>query len=75
VQYEAALGGVGIAFLPLRLVWRALRGGSLLRVAKEWGTPEQDIHLLFAGRRGMLPSVRTMIDFLALRMPTAMAEG
>jgi DNA-binding transcriptional LysR family regulator len=74
VQYEAARGGVGVALLPLRMVWRGLKDGSLVHVAKDWGTPEQGIHVVFASRRGMLPSVRALIDYLAERMPTAMAD-
>lgn len=74
VQYRAALGGVGIALLPLRVAWQALRDGSLLRVAKNWGTPEQGIHLVFASRRGMLPAVRALIDYLVKHIPTALAE-
>jgi DNA-binding transcriptional LysR family regulator len=74
VQYIAALEGVGVALLPLRVAWRALKEGSLVRVAKEWGTPEQDIHLVFVSRRGMLPSVRALIDFLVKQIPTALAE-
>lgn len=74
IQHQAAVAGVGIAHLPLRLAWRALEEGTLQRVGKEWSTPEVDIHLVFASRRGMLPSVRALIDFLVLRMPTAMGE-
>ncbi|MDR3417648.1 MAG: LysR substrate-binding domain-containing protein [Nevskia sp.] len=74
VQYEAARGGVGVALLPLRQVWRGLKDGSLVHVAKDWGTPEQGIHVVFPSRRGMLPSVRALIDYLAERMPTAMAD-
>ncbi|MEO7324187.1 MAG: LysR substrate-binding domain-containing protein [Dokdonella sp.] len=72
VQYQAMLNGVGIALLPLRVVWRGLEDGSLVRIAKEWATQEQDIHLVFASRRGMLPSVRALIDFLIERVPTAL---
>ena len=74
VQYVAALGGVGVALLPLRVVWRGLKDGSLVRVAKDWATPEQDIHLVFASRRGMLPSIRALIDYLVLHVPTALAD-
>ncbi len=35
VQYEAAAGGVGIALLPLRIAWRGLQSGALVRVAKD----------------------------------------
>lgn len=74
VRHQAALGGVGVAFLPLRVAWRGLHDGSLVRVIKDWGTPEQDIHLVYVSSRGMLPSVRALIDFLTLRVPTALAE-
>ena len=74
VQFQAALGGIGIAFLPIRVVAEALADGSLVRVAPDWGTPEQGIHLVFATRRGMLPSVRTLIDFLAERLPVGFAD-
>lgn len=73
VQYEATLGGVGIALLPLRVAWRGLESGALVRVAKDWATPEQAIHLVFASRRGMLPSVRALVDHLVQHIPTAMA--
>jgi DNA-binding transcriptional LysR family regulator len=74
VQYQTALAGVGVALLPQRVAWRALEEGSLVRVAKEWATPEQAIHLVFVSRRGMLPSVRALVDFLVLRAPTALAH-
>ena len=74
VQYEAARGGIGVALLPLRMVWRGLSDGSLVHVAKDWGTPEQGIHVVFPSRRGMLPSVRALVDYLAERIPTAMGE-
>ena len=73
VQHQAALSGVGIALLPLRIAWAGLKDESLLRVAKEWNTPETDIHVVYPSRRGMLPSVRTMIDHLVQHVPTAMS--
>lgn len=74
VQHLTALGGVGIALLPVRVAWRGLQEGTLSRVAKDWATPEQDIHLVYASRRGMLPSVRALVDYLAEHVPTAMAQ-
>ena len=74
VQYQAALAGVGVALLPQRVAWRALEEGSLVRVAAAWATPEQAIHLVFVSRRGMLPSVRALVDFLVLHAPTALAH-
>lgn len=74
VQHEAAVGGVGVALLPLRVAWRGLQGGTLVQVAKDWSTPEQAIHLVFVSRRGMLPSVRALIDHLAQEIPAALAQ-
>jgi DNA-binding transcriptional LysR family regulator len=74
VQYHAALGGVGIALLPLRVASPGLRDGDLVRVAKDWCTPEQSIYLVYASRRGMLPSVRALIDYLEQQVPAALAE-
>ncbi len=74
LQYQAALGGVGVALLPVRVAWQGLNEGSLVRVAKDWGTPEQGIHLVFVSRRGMLPSVRALIDYLVEHIPTTLAQ-
>jgi DNA-binding transcriptional LysR family regulator len=74
VQYEAALGGVGVALLPLRVVLLGMRQGKLVHVAKEWSSQELSIYLAFVGRRGMLPSVRALIDYLVEHMPTVLQE-
>jgi len=74
IQHQAALNGVGIALLPQRIAWSGLNDESLVRVAKEWNTPETDIHVVYASRRGMLPSVRMLVDHLAQRVPLALAE-
>ena len=74
VQFGAVRGGIGVALLPLRVVWSSLNDGSLVRVAKDWATPDQAIHLVFATRRGLLPSVRALIDYLALHVPNALAD-
>ena len=74
MQYQAALGGVGVALLPLRAVWFGLRDGTLVHVAKGWSSTELAIYLVFVGRRGMLPSVRALIDYLVENMSTALAE-
>lgn len=74
VQHQAALGGVGVALLPQRIAWRSLRDASLVHVAKRWSTAEQGIHLVFVSRRGMLPSVRKLVDYLVAQVPTALAE-
>jgi DNA-binding transcriptional LysR family regulator len=74
MQYQAALGGVGVALLPLRAVWTGMRDGTLVHVAKEWRSSEMIIYLVHVGRRGLLPSVRALIDYLAEHMSTAFSE-
>jgi DNA-binding transcriptional LysR family regulator len=46
LQYVAARAGVGLALLPLPIALRGIQEGSLVRVTKDWSTPELDIHLV-----------------------------
>jgi hypothetical protein len=36
-----------------------------MRVLPEWSTRQGIVHLVFTSRRGLLPSVRAVIDFAA----------
>jgi len=63
----AAIAGVGIVQLPSQMVHEELARGALLRVLPEWAPRVETIHAVFASRRGLLPSVRALIDFLAVR--------
>jgi len=63
----AALAGVGVVQLPLMMVGGPLARGELVQVLPEWAPPSGIIHAVFAARRGLLPAVRTLIDFLAVR--------
>ena len=62
---EAASQGAGIALLPAANCREALASGALVRVLPQWSGIEGILHLVFASRRGMLPSVRRVIDFAA----------
>ena len=61
----AACQGAGIALLPARSCREALSSGALTRVLPQWSGTDGILHLVFASRRGMLPSVRAVIDFAA----------
>jgi DNA-binding transcriptional LysR family regulator len=65
----AALAGLGIAFLPESVVRTDLQARRLERVLPEWNIPLGIVHVVFPSRRGMLPAVRALIDFLAERLP------
>jgi DNA-binding transcriptional LysR family regulator len=68
VLRAAALAGLGIARLPENVVHADLENGKLERVLPQWKTPQGILHVVFPSRRGLLPSVRAFIDFLAERL-------
>jgi DNA-binding transcriptional LysR family regulator len=69
VLRAAVLAGLGIALLPESFVRGDLEAGTLERVLPAWNLPQGVCHVVFPSRRGLLPSVRTFIDFLAERLP------
>lgn len=62
---EAAIAGVGVVQLPILMVRDRLAAGELVRVLDEWEPQREVIHAVYPSRRGLLPSVRTLVDFLA----------
>lgn len=65
VLIEAAMQGAGIAWVPESSCIEELRGGRLRVVLPDWGLPQGILHFVYPSRRGMLPAVRAMVDFLA----------
>jgi DNA-binding transcriptional LysR family regulator len=72
VLYEAAKRGMGVTALPEFVCAPAILRGELEVVLPEWSMPEGFAHFVYATRRGLLPAVRALIDFLAERLPDAM---
>lgn len=62
---EAALAGVGAAQLPSFLVKDDIQQGRLLPLLPDWAPRAGIVHAVFPSRRGLLPSVRALLDFLA----------
>ncbi len=62
---SAAIAGVGVVQLPLLMVQNHLAEGSLLKILPEWAPRREIIHAVFPTRRGLLPSVRALVDHLA----------
>ncbi|TNV20655.1 LysR family transcriptional regulator [Buttiauxella sp. B2] len=60
----AALAGVGIVQLPILMINKQIQDGSLVHLLPEWRARREVIHLVFPSRRGQLPAVRALIDFL-----------
>ncbi|NTX29894.1 LysR family transcriptional regulator [Burkholderia pyrrocinia] len=66
---EAALAGMGIASLPLYACRAELASGTLRVVLPAWRSREGRLALLFPTRRGMMPAVRALVDFLKEELP------
>jgi DNA-binding transcriptional LysR family regulator len=72
VLYEAARRGLGVTALPEFVCAPAILRGELEVVLPDWSMPQGMAHFVYASRRGLLPSVRAFVDFLADRLPEAM---
>jgi DNA-binding transcriptional LysR family regulator len=66
---SAVEDGLGIALLPEMTCADAVRRGDLEVVLPEWHLPMGICHGVFPSRRGVLPAVRALIEFLAERLP------
>ncbi|EMS1062968.1 LysR family transcriptional regulator [Providencia stuartii] len=63
--YKAALKGIGIARLPYGVVEKDLNSGALIEILPEWRFPEDIIHAVYPSRKGLLPSVQLLLNYLA----------
>ncbi|MDT0131831.1 LysR substrate-binding domain-containing protein [Providencia huaxiensis] len=63
--YHAALKGVGIARLPYGVVEKDIGSGSLVEVLPKWQFPEDIIHAVYPSRKGLLPSIQLLLNYLA----------
>jgi DNA-binding transcriptional LysR family regulator len=66
---EAARRGMGVALLPESVCAPAIASGELEVVLPDWSVPDGTMHFVYPSRRGMLPGVRALVDFLAERLP------
>ncbi len=69
ILLESARRGMGVALLPEFVCAAAIKAGELEVVLPEWSAPEGTMHFVYPSRRGMLPGVRALVDFLAERLP------
>ena len=72
VLYEAAKRGLGVTALPEFVCAPAILRGELEVVLPTWSMPQGTAHFVYPSRRGLLPSVRAFVDFLAEKLPDAM---
>jgi len=69
LQLEAAIGGAGLALLPEPIVAVSIKTGMLEHVLPAWTALSNQLCLAYPAPRGMLPSVRSMLDFLSEHLP------
>jgi DNA-binding transcriptional LysR family regulator len=69
ILLESARRGMGVALLPEFVCAPAISQGELEVVLPDWSVPEGAMHFVYPSRRGMLPGVRALVDFLAERLP------
>lgn len=60
----AALAAVGVAQLPTMMVAADIAAGTLIDVLPQWRPRAGLVHAVFPSRRGLLPSVRNLLDHL-----------
>jgi DNA-binding transcriptional LysR family regulator len=65
VAWRAVLDGIGIGLAPEFACREPLAEGRLERVLPGWRGQDRVLHILFTSKRGLLPSVRAAIDFVA----------
>jgi len=71
----AAEQGLGVALLPESVCCAALSSGRLEVILPEWSPPQGVVHCVYPSRRGVLPAVRVLIDWLAEKMPEAIRSN
>lgn len=62
---HAAMAGVGVVQLPEMVVRDDLQAGRIVDLLPQWRPVAGSVQAIFPSRRGLLPSVRSLIDFLA----------
>ncbi len=64
VLLQAAMDGLGIAFLPTFICGEALACGELVLLLADFEPPPLDIHVLYPATRHLSPKVRSFVRFL-----------
>jgi DNA-binding transcriptional LysR family regulator len=64
---QAAVDGVGLAFLFRYQIQAALTAGKLITVLKDWTPPFPGFYLYYPSRRQMPPALRAFVDFIGRR--------
>lgn len=75
VLRRAAERGLGVARLPVVVVYEALRAGTLVDLLESYAPPPTPVHILHVGGRHVPPRTRAFIDFVHPRLVQAFADA
>ena len=64
---DAAIAGLGLAYVPEDIAADPLRAGHLVQVLADWCPPSPGYHLYYPSRRHMAPAFALMVDRLRHR--------
>ncbi|MDM0078574.1 LysR family transcriptional regulator [Variovorax sp. J2P1-59] len=64
---QAALDGIGAAYITSAYVEGLIESGRLVRVLHEWTPSLPNLTLYYPSRRGMTPKLRALVDFLKIQ--------
>lgn len=67
---QAALSHLGITMMPEEICREELDSGLLVPILKEWSLPTASLYIIYPSRRGLIPAVRSFIDFVATDLIT-----
>ncbi len=67
LRLNAALSGLGLAFVPEALVEQPLSDGRLIRVLDDWCAPFPGYHLYYTSRRQTSPAFALLVNALRYR--------
>jgi DNA-binding transcriptional LysR family regulator len=71
----AAIEGVGAVQLPSMVAEEAIRTGTVVDLLPDWLPTAGVVQAIFPTRRGLLPSVRSFIDYLVAEYDALSAAG
>ncbi|MGO4003403.1 LysR family transcriptional regulator [Pseudomonas fluorescens] len=74
LQLDAAVNGLGVALLPEPIASASISCKSLEIVLPDWTGATHIVHLLYPKPKGMLPSVRSLINYLSDHLPKSIQE-
>jgi len=67
LMQDAALEGLGLAYLPEDRVEGLIKNGRLMRVLADWCPPRPGYHLYYPSRRQPAPAFALVVDALRFR--------